>query len=235
MADSKVTVENIEANETVEKVKDFWSKFSKPIIFIGLAVIVLGGGYLAYKNLYKLPNEEKAADLIFPAEKIFDKMTQTGFNKDSINIVLNGDKGSITGMLTVISKYGGTDAGNRAHYIAGACYLHSKDFNNAIKHLKDFSTPATQVQTVAYLMLGDAHAELNKNEEALSYFQKAIGVNSKDEFMTAEALYKAALFAEATNKTKEATEWYQKIVNDFPKSAHVSDADKALAKLGIVK
>ena len=219
--------------DPVEKAKDFWAKYSKPIMVLGAAIILLGGGWLAYKNLYVLPNEEKAAEIIFPAEKIFDKMAQTGFNKDSINLVLNGATGSFSGVLNVISKYSGTAAGNRAHFIAGACYLHGKDFNNAIKHLKDFSTSATQIQTAAYTMLGDAYSEIkDKSADAFEYYTKAATLNTKDEFMTSESLFKAALYAESIGKTKEAIEFFQKIKNEYPKSSHSNDIDKYLARLG---
>ena len=219
--------------DPVEKAKDFWAKYSKPIMVLGAAIILIGGGWLAYKNLYVLPNEEKAAEIIFPAEKIFDKMAQTGFNKDSINLVLNGATGSFSGVLNVISKYSGTAAGNRAHFIAGACYLHGKDFNNAIKHLKDFSTSATQIQTAAYTMLGDAYSEIkDKSADAFEYYTKAATLNTKDEFMTSESLFKAALYAESIGKTKEAIEFFQKIKNEYPKSSHSNDIDKYLARLG---
>lgn len=233
MADKKVVTEPEEVNEVVEKAKGFWDKYSKKIIAVSLIVIVVGGGWLAYKNLYVIPNEEKAADIIFPAEKLFAKMTQTGFNKDSINLVLNGDKSSANaGLLSIIKKYGGTSAGNRARYMAGVCYLYSKDFSNSVKYLKEFSTEATQVQTVAYLLLGDANAELKKNDEALDYYKKAAALNTKDEFMTPEALYKAAMFAEVSGKSNDAIELYKNIKDNYPKSAHLNDVEKALAKLG---
>jgi len=236
MSEKQVTAPAVETNEAVEKAKDFWAKFSKPIIYVGSAVILIIGGWYAYKNFVKAPNEEKAAELIFPAEQLFDKMAQqAAFNKDSINFVLNGGGAGVTaGVLKVISNYGGTDAGNRARFIAGACYLHNNDFNNAIKQLKDFSTSATQVQTAAFSMLGDASAELKKNDEAMDYYKKATAVNVKDEFMTAEALYKAALFAESIGKSTEAIDMFKRIKDEFPTSGHAADVDKYLARLGVL-
>lgn len=235
MSEKQVTVEAVETNETVEKAKDFWARFSKPIIYAGSAIILLVGGWIGYNKLVKEPNEAKAVDMIFPAETLFDKMAQQGnFNKDSINLVLNGGAGIKDGILKVISTYGGTEVGNRARYIAGACYLHNGDFNNAVKYLKDFSTSATQVQTAAYLMLGDANAELKKNDEALSFYKKAASVNAKDEFLTPEALYKAALFAESINKNADAIDLFKKIRDEYPKSARSQDVDKYLARLGVL-
>jgi TolA-binding protein len=235
MSEKQVTVEAVETNEVVEKAKDFWARFSKPIIYAGSAIILLAGAWIGYNKFIKEPNEAKAVDMIFPAETLFDKMAQQGnFNKDSINLVLNGGTGISAGVLKVISSYGGTEQGNRAKFIAGACYLHLGDFNNAIKYLKDYSTSATQVQTSAYMMLGDASAELKKNDDALGYFKKAASVNTKDEFMTPEALYKAAQLAESMNKTSDAIDFFKKIRDEYPKTSRAADIDKNLARLGVL-
>ncbi|CAN5525301.1 hypothetical protein BH11BAC3_BH11BAC3_45770 [soil metagenome] len=236
MAEKQVTAPVIESNDNdiIDRARGFWAEFSKPIIYIGSALILLGGGWLVYKNMFLAPKQEKSAELIFPAEQLFDKMAQTGFNKDSINIVLNGGNGVTTGVLKIASTYSGTDAGNRANFIAGACYLHSKDFNKAIKFLKEFSTSATQVQTAAFNMTGDAYSELKNNDEALSYYKKAAGVNTKDEFMSSESLFKAAMFAESVGNTKEAIELFQKLKDEYPKNTHAADIDKYLAQLGVL-
>ncbi|MEJ7588427.1 MAG: tetratricopeptide repeat protein [Ferruginibacter sp.] len=235
MAEKQERVPVTESNEIVERARGFWAKFSKPIIYTGGALIILIVGWIAYKSLVVAPKEAKSADVIYPVEQLFDKMTQTGFNRDSINLVLNGGNGIATGVLKIASAYRGTPAGNRANFMAGACYLHGKDFNKAIKYLKEFSTDATQVQTAAYSMLGDAHAELKKNSDALDYYKKAASLNEKDEFMSSELLYKAAAYAESIGKTKEAIDLYQKNKETFPKGSHVGDIEKSLARLGIVK
>ena len=240
MAEKQVTVTGVETNEIVERAKGFWAKFSKPIIYVGGAIILLAGGWLAYKNLVKAPNDEKSAEQIFPAEQLFDKMTQSGFNKDSIGLVLNGGNG-ITGVLKVASNYGGTASGNRAHFIAGACYLHNKDFNNAVKHLKEFSTSSKQPQSAAYRMLGDAYAELKQNDDAFTYYKKAVDVaDVKDESTRFLSLSRVALFCEATGKTKEAIDYYQQIKEEIT-HAFLRDnridfqVDKYLARLGVTK
>ena len=235
MAEKQVVAPVVESNEIVDRAKGFWAQFSKPIIYVGSAVILVIGGWLAYKNLVIAPKEVKAADVIYPAEQLFGKMTQAGFNKDTINLVLNGGSGVPSGVLKIASSYSGTAAGNRANFIAGACYLHSKDFNKAIKYLKEFSTDATQVQTVTYSMLGDAHAELKKNNEAFDYYKKAAAVNTKDEFMTSENLFKAGMFAESIGKTQEAIDLFQKIKAEYPTNSHNADIDKYLARLGVFK
>ncbi|GAB2809807.1 YfgM family protein [Ferruginibacter profundus] len=246
MAEKAKVVETVEVNEALERAKGFWAKFSKPIIYVGSAIILLGGGWYAYGKLVKEPNELKASELIFPAEKLFGKMAQVGsYTKDSVGLVLNGgvvDNEKLTGMLTIIKNYGGTPAGNRAQYITGACYLHLGDYDKAIKYLKEFDgNSAEQIQSAAYRMIGDAYAELKKNDDALNYYAKAVEVaSSKDESTMFLALSRAALFCDATGKTKEAIGYFQQIKDEitpafFRNNRIDFDADKYLAKLGVVK
>jgi tetratricopeptide (TPR) repeat protein len=244
MAEKQVQVENVEVNETLEKAKGFWAKFSKPIIYVGSAIILLIGGWYAYTNFVKKPNELKASDAIFSAEKLFGKMAAvSSFAKDSVNTVLNGgvdDGNKITGLLSVIKNYGGTPAGNRAQFMAGACYLHLKEFDKAIKYLKEFDgNGAGQIQSAAYRMLGDAYAEQKKNDDALSNYKKAIDAAAvKDESTRFLSLSRAAMFCDAIGKTKEAIAYLQQIkeeINpDFFRNNRIEfDADKYLAKLGV--
>ncbi len=240
MAEKQVKVENAEKNVALEKAKGFWAKFSKPIIIVGSVIILFLAGFYIYKHYYKIPHEQEASEKIFAAEKIFGKMaTTTGFSKDSVGLVLNGDKANgITGLLSIISKYDNTPAGNRAQYMVGACYLQLKEFDKAIKYLKEFDgNGANQIQSKAYIMLGHAYAEKKKTDDALSYYKKAASVVSEDQPMAGEALFTAAMYAENIGKTKEATELYQEVKDKYPMSTRAlsGDVDKYLARLGVIK
>ena len=241
MAETKVTETTVETNETVQRAKGFWDRFSKPIIYVGSAIIVLVGAWYGYKKFIVEPKEREANEQIFAAESLFDKMSTSGFNKDSVNIVMNGgdvDGQKVTGVLKVISNFGGTKAGDRARYIAGASYLHIKEFDKAVKYLKEFDgNGATQVQSKAYIMLGHAYAEQKKTADALSAYKKAASVNEKDEFFAADALLMAAAYASATGNNKEAISLYEQVKDKYPANIAVQngDVDKNLARLGVVK
>jgi len=121
----KTQVQPVDHNEVViAKAKDFWSQYSKILIIVAVAVIVVAGGYLGYKYFYKEPQEVKAADYIFKAEEYY--------RLDSAKLALNGD-GLNPGFLKVISRYGSTEKGNLARFYAGDCYLKLGDYANAIK------------------------------------------------------------------------------------------------------
>ena len=236
-----VTTEDNITTETYTVKKNFWDTYSKPIIYAGSALILLLGAYFGYQKLVKEPKELDAAAAIFPAESLFDKMAQTGFNKDTVNLVLNGgnsEAGNVTGLLKIASKYSGTLNGNRAEYMIGACYLHIKEFDKAIQHLKDVnSNGASQIEIKKYMLLGSAYAEKQNKEEALNAYKKAASINEKDEAFTADALITAAAYADIIGKPKEAIELYQKAQDNYPSFPTVQsgEVEKQLAKLGVIK
>lgn len=241
MAEKKATTMTGDADLVVMKAKSFWDKYSKPVSYIGLGIIAVIVGWYSYDNFIKLPKEKSASEAIFAAENLFGQMATTGFNKDSVNKVLNGgvvDGTTITGLLKVINKFGGTEAANRANYMAGASYLHIKEYDKAIKYLKEFdANGAHQIESRAYVMLGHACAEKNNKSEALSYYKKAASVNEKDEALSADALMLAANYADATGDSKEAISLFEKLKEKYPASSPVTsgDVDKYLAKLGVIK
>ena len=241
MAENQVKAETVETN-VIDKAKGFWAQYSKRIMIVGSVLILIAGAYLGYKYLYKLPQERKASEMVFTAEKLFGKMAAaSSYNKDTLNLVLNGgilDGTTITGLLKVISKYGSTPAGNRARYMVGACYLQLKEFDKAIRQLKEFdANGASQIESKAYLLMGHAYSELKKTDDALSYYKKAAAADSKDAGMATEALFIAGRYADAMGKTKDAIELFQKIKDDYPASPRAmgGDVDKYLAKLGVTK
>ena len=240
MAEKQKTAVPTEAADVVERAKGFWMAYSKRIIIAGSAVIVVLGSILGYKYLVSIPNEKTANDLIFPAEKLFGKLAATSsYNKDTVNMILNGDKANgVTGLLKISGSYGGTKSGNRAEFMIGACYLQLKQFDKAIKHLKEFDgNGATQIQSKAYILLGHAYAEEKKTDDALDYYKKAGSISDLDEGMASEAMFIAGRYADALGKSKEALEIFQNLKDKYPASQHVSsgDVDKYLASLGVTK
>ncbi|MEP6948325.1 MAG: tetratricopeptide repeat protein [Ginsengibacter sp.] len=232
MADKTIVHKEV---DVIQRARGFWENYNKPVTYIGSAIIVLLVGWFVYKYMFKIPQEEKANDAVFVTQKYFSDFSNAP--SDSIKITLaakclNGD-GPNPGALKIINKFSGTTAANLCEYYAGACYLNLKQFDKAIKFLKDFDAgKATQIKSRAYGMIADASAELNKNDQALEYYEKAANVDDKDEYTSSEFLFRAALFAESTGKTKEAVELFKKIKEEYPLSEKAADVDRYLAKLG---
>jgi len=213
--------------EVLERAKGFWEKNSKLILYISSAVILLAGGYLGYKYLVIVPNEQKAREEIYKAE--------TNFRKDSISLALNGNN-STPGFLKVIKKYGNTKTGNLAKLYAGESYLQLGDYKNAIKYLEEFDAHgAKQVEAKVEGLLGDAYAEMKQNEKALEHYKKAGSIFPEDAFLSSEYLFRAGMLYEIMGKNKEAIEVYKEIKEKFPRTEKGYNIDKYLARLGETK
>lgn len=231
MAEKRVHHTELDA---VDKARNFWDRYSKPVIYAASVILLLVAAWMIYKYMFQIPKEEKSNDVVFVTQKYFEEFTNTTDSSRALIAakVLNGD-GTNPGALKIINNYGGTSAANLCNYYAGACYLSLGQFDKSIKFLKDFNANgASQIQSRAYGMLGDANAELNKNDEAFDYYKKAANVNTKDDYTSSEFLFKAALFAQATGKTKDAIDLFKKIKSDYPLTEKAADVDRYLAKLG---
>ena len=211
-------------DDIIAKAQDFWTRYQKQLT-IALTVILLAvGGWFGYKNFVQKPKAAKAVEAMYKAEEYY--------TMDSLQKALNGD-GINWGFLRVIKEYGGTETGNLAHFYAGSSYLRLGDFNNAVKHLKDFSTSQEMLQARAYKLLGDAYSELGKHDEAISQYKKAANHFTEDEYNSAEYLFHAATLAEKIGKNNEAIELYKEIRDKYPKTVAANESEKYLAKLGV--
>ena len=205
--------------------KSFFRKYQKLLIGVVVALVVIVGGWFAYQTYVVAPKQEQAVNSMFKAEQYY--------RQDSFKLALNGDKAN-RGFIYIINNYGSTKAANLAQYYAGVCYLKTGDFNNAVKYLSDFKTDAKQIQMMAYGDLADAYSELNKNDDAVTYYKKASDEYPDDDVMASEYLFRAALKLETMGKNDEALDLYKKLKADFPNSDRGYQADKYIYRLSII-
>lgn len=213
----------IAERDTADRAQQFWTKNSKWIVYGVIALIVLLGAFFAYRNFVQVPNEQKAVEAMFKAEEYY--------RMDSARLALNGD-GANQGFLKIISKYGGTKAGNLAKFYAGSSYLKIGDFNNAIKYLKDFKTDDKLVSVRATGLLGDALAESGKKKEAVDQYAKAGKMYPEDIANSPEYLFRAGLLYQELGNNDKAVEMFSVIKEKYSTSQQGRDIDKYLARLG---
>ena len=218
-------VHETNADDIVLKAKGFWSKNQKPLLTIVVILVLVIGGWYGYKNYIRAPKEEEAQNAMWKAEDYF--------RQDSLKLALNGDKFN-RGFLYIINNYGSSKAGNLAKYYAGLCYLRTNDFNKAVTYLKEFKTSAKQIQMMAYGALGDAYSELNKNDDAVTYYKKAATEFTEDDAMSSEYLFRAALKLETLGKNSEALELYKELKQKYPNTDRGFSADKYIYRLSVI-
>lgn len=226
MPEIKNPVHLEEEKNPVAEIRNIWERYGKQASYALMAIIVIVGGFLAYRNLFSEPNEKSATEAMFRAEQYY--------RMDSARLALNGDNIN-AGFLKVIARYGSTRAANLASFYAGSCYLKLGDFNNAVKYLKNFSTSVQVLQERDYGLLGDAYSELNRKEEAAEEYKKAGTYFEKDELLSPEYLFRSGYLFESMGKTQDAIAMYRLIKDKYPASPRGAEIDKYLARLGAIQ
>ncbi len=176
--------------------------------------------FFVYKKYISQPREKAAQTAMFKAEYYFEK--------DSLNLALNGD-GESNGFLDIIDDYGSTKSGNLARYYAGVCYLNQGEFQKAIDMLKKFDSDDVIVGGMALGALGDAYMSLNNSSKAVDYYLEAADHNPND-FVSPAFMLKAGWAYETMGKWDDAKAIYEKIKKEFPQSREARDIDRYIAR-----
>jgi len=202
--------------------QDYVEKNQNMLIGVLAGVLLLVGGYLAYKYLVKAPKAAEASQVIVKA--------QDYFKRDSFALALTSNDGSYQGMLAIINDYGGTPTGNLANYYAGISYLKLGQFQQAIDYLEDFRSAGEVLPITKYGAIGDAHGELGQLDQAASFYNKAIN-QGENEFLQSYYLKKLGLLHEKEGDFAKSAAAFERIKKDFPLSPDGADIDKYLSRV----
>ena len=215
-------------DETASKSEQWIEKNSKPLFFALIAVVVLFLAFLGYNKYISEPKEIEASnELAFPRQ-YFDQAEIAGSGIDSLyTLGLEGADGKY-GFLDIAKSYSGTDAGNLANYYAGVSYLNMKQYDKAIDYLGKFNSDNAALNALSIGKIGDAFADINQPEDALSYYEKAANQNN-NEFTSPLFLYKAGQTAMELKKYSKAESLFTEIKDKYPTSDQGKDIAKFIA------
>ena len=220
IADQEVSNNEAHASNTTS---NFFEKYRKPLMAVGIALVVGVGGYFAYDATIAQPREREAANALWKA--------QYYLSIDSVDWALNGHEDA-PGFQSVIDNYEGTDAAELAHYGAAICFRTKGDFGNALAHFKEVNVDDQAVSVYVLGNIGDMNVELGQLDEAVKYFEKAAAQsksNGTRDALAGEYLSKATrVYTEQGNKDK-AKETLEKAMEGIDnRSATYIEADKML-------
>lgn len=219
MAQETVDEPIVNVEEALSKTELYIEQNKKNLMTIAAIVVVVVGGYFAYKYWYVAGEETRARAEMFRAE--------TYFENDSLDKAINGD-GVALGFSQITEDYGMTPSGNLAEYYLGMCYLKKGQFEEAIEHLKEFSGNDQIVGPQATGAIGDANMELGKVDEAITYYLKAAEQNVNN-FTSPIFLKKAAMANEDQGRYADAVKLYERIKNEFNETNEAKDMDKYIS------
>lgn len=210
----------VDVEQAFSKTEQYIDENKKSLMIILGAIIALVGGYFAYKYWYVAGEEALARTEMFQAEDYF--------GKDSLDKAMNGD-GVALGFTQIIENYGITPSGNLAEYYLGICYLKKGQFEEAITHLQEFDGKDQIVGPIATGAIGDAHLELGRADEAITFYLKAAEQNN-NKFTSPVYLKKAGMANEDKGNYADALKIYERIKNEFSESTEAREMDKYIAR-----
>ena len=220
----KSGLEIIESPEALQqefsKAEGFLKTNQKLLGFIGGFVLAVVLGIVGYNYYTKSQDDEAQAAMV---NAFF------AFEADSTKQALNGTGGS-EGMIAIASNYGGSKGGNLAEVISGMLLMKQGKFDEAIEHLKSFSSDDLIMQGRAYTLIGDAYMEKKSTEEAITYYKKAVDYKPSKTFTPAN-LMKLGTAYEVAKNNKEAIAVYAQLIEKYPTSIEVGNAKKYKSKL----
>lgn len=110
----------------------------------------------------------------------------------------------------------GYDAGNRAALQSAILLYKDGKYEEALNYLEKYSPTEAIVGAASYSLKGDCYVNLQKYDEALSAFDKAIDASDDNEFYTPLFMIKQAnVYRALKNYGKEAA-LYEQIKKEYP-------------------
>ncbi len=220
--ENKDILENQEVlAEKVMSVEHWLEDNPKTVFGVLGALILVVGGFFGYQY-WMSSQDDLAQKEMFQAIRYFEA--------DSLQLAMEGDGNNLVGFKQIIEDYGMTEAANLANYYAGAASLKQGKFQLAILYFEDFKSKDELVQARAYSLMGDANMELEKYEEAATYYDKAANYKP-NKFFTPTYLMKAGLAYEKSSQKDLAIKAYQRVIDEYWDSTDFQNARKYKARL----
>lgn len=209
-------------NDAAWKSEMFFEKYAKQIgVIIGI-VILASLAYVMYQNFIIAPKNEEAADALVDAQNLY--------NEGKTEEALGGKGSGLTGFADIADQYGSTKTGKLAALYAGSIEYKKGNFQKALDYFQQFDSPDKDLKTIKYGAMADAYVELNNNDEALKYMEKA-AKTSKNGTTVFQFAKKAGILAMTMNQNEKALEMFKYIKDNYPDADQTGEVDAYIERL----
>lgn len=208
------------SDENLTSTENFFDQNKKTLISIGVGVLVVLLGYIAYQKFVVEPNDTESIEESWSA--FYD------FESDSTELAMNGS-GDYSGMIDIADDYNGTKGGDIANYSMGIISMEEGDFETALTYFDNCSFSDVMVGNLCLGLQGDCYVELGQFEDAASFFLKAANREMND-YTTPMFLKKAALVYEELGENTKANKLYTRIKDEYKLTEFGTDIEKYIGR-----
>ena len=205
-----------ELNESLSGIEKKVEENKKVIVWVVAAIVAIAVVILGYVYLIQNPNMEKAKEEIAKAD---------------VDYTMGQDSIALNEYMAVADNYS-NDAANRAGLNAAIILYKQGKYEEAIKYLNKFDAAGTLVGPASQALLGDCYVNLQKYDDAVKYFDKAISLAGDNELYTPLFILKKATVLREQQKYAEEAELLQTIKDEYPNfiMGYQVDVDKYLER-----
>jgi len=220
----KLTQEELEQDPLLQsyaKVESFYFQNKNTIIWTGVAVILLIALSFGY-YYYSQQQETKAQQLMGLAETYY-------LNGDYQRALMGSEEEFTVGFEQIINNYSGTDAANLAQYYAAVSEYKLGNTEQALNYINNYEFPEGIMGVAPMSFKGVLLTEMGNHEQAAQTYVEAAELDLNESTTPYNYLEAANAFKDAGNE-EQAKTYAQKIVDDYPNSAQVAEAQRMLGK-----
>lgn len=189
-----------ELNESLSGIEKKVEENKKMIVWVVGAIVAIAVIILGYVYLIQEPNFENAKEEIAKADA---------------NLSLGQDSIALNEYMAVADNYSNV-AANRAGLNAGIILFQQGKYEEAINYIKKFDGEGALVGPASQSLIGDCYVNLQKYDEAVNYFDKAIKLAGDNEYYTPLFILKKATVLREQKKYAEELAALEIIKNKYP-------------------
>ncbi|MCC8176732.1 MAG: tetratricopeptide repeat protein [Bacteroidales bacterium] len=198
-----------ELNDQLTSVGEKVQANKKYIAYAVVAVVVLVCAALIYMWAFRGPAIQKGNDAIGQAD---------------LQLAMGNDSIALAQYEAVANSYGYA-AGNRASLQAAILLYKEGKYQEALKYLDKFDAKESIIGAGAYSLKGDCYVNLNKLDDALHCYDKAISESDDNPVYTPFFMLKEARIYQAKGDYAKEAQIYEKVKEEYPKYAQTYGID----------
>jgi len=222
---SKLKDEHMEQDVLIEyssRFLHFYQKNKGVVIGTGIGLILSVALIIGY-FVWSIHQENEAQILLGKAEEYF--------MLGELDFALYGNDDLVEpGFIQIADNFSRTRAGNLAIYYSAATYFELDQYEEALSYIERFSVPEGIMGVTPISFHAAVLSELNRFEEAGERFLDAANW-IENEGTTPYNLLEAAIAFEAAGSTGRALEQLNRIIERYPNSPQVAEAERRMGRI----